>query len=475
MHACFWQRVVGAREYRVEATSLATSFTVPTTAPKRRLRVLGELPGPRSRALRDREAKILAPGSQAIAAYAGIAVESGEACEIRDVDGNQFLDLAAGICVAALGYGHPRYVEALSVQIRAIHAGSLTSEARVRALEAIASVLPRGLDRMQFYSGGSEAVESAIRLARAYTGKTEILSFWGGFHGKTAGSLAQLGSSFKWGLGPLAPAAYLAPYADCARCPFHTTYPECGLLCVEFIRDKLKAETSGSLAAILIEPMQGTAGNVVPPPDYLPAIADVARERGALLIADEMITGFGRTGRFFGVEHTEVLPDIMTVGKSLGAGFPVSGLIARDEVTQAKPWSTPSFSSSSYGGNPLAAAAVAASISIIRDEGIVERVRRVGDYLKKGFVDISQRYPVVTDVRGEGLFIGFDLVEPGTKTLWDSARCQSLFQALLRRGLLTMAYAPRVRVNPPLILELDQASEALEIFDSALEEVSGLS
>ncbi len=441
--------------------------------PKKRLRVIGEVPGPRSRALRQREAILLAPGSQAIAAYAGVAVKFGEGCEIHDVDGNVFLDLAAGICVAALGYAHPRYVEAIKAQVQAIHAGSLTSEARVAALEAIASVLPAGLNRVQFYSGGSEAVESAIRLARAYTGKTEILSFWGGFHGKTAGTLAQLGSNFKWGLGPLAPAAYLAPYADCARCPFRTTYPECGLLCVEFVRDKLKAESSGSLAAILVEPMQGTAGNIVPPADYLPAVAELARERGALLIVDEMITGFGRTGRLFGVEHTGVKPDIMTVGKSLGAGFPVSGLIARDEITRAKPWSNPSFSSSSYGGNPLAAAAVAASVSIIRDDGLVENAKRVGEHLKNGFVEMSRRYPIMADVRGEGLLIGFDLIEPGQRKFLSTERCQSLFQALLRRGLITMAYAPRVRINPPLILELEQANEALAIFESALREVAG--
>lgn len=441
---------------------------------KKHLRVVGDVPGPRSKALRAREAKVLAPGSQAIAAYAGIAVESGQGCEIRDVNGNVFLDLAAGICVAALGYAHPRYVDAITAQVRLIHAGSLTSQARVSALENIASVLPKGLDRVQFYSGGSEAIESAIRLARAYTGKTEILSFWGGFHGKTAGTLAQMGSSFKWGLGPLAPAAYLAPYADCSRCPFRATYPECGLLCVEFVRDKLKAESTGSLAAVLIEPMQGTAGNIVPPPEFLPAVAELARERGALLIADEMITGFGRTGRFFGVEHTGVAPDIMTVGKSLGAGFPVSGLVARDDITQAKPWSNPSFSSSSYGGNPLAAAAVAASVGIIRDEGLVENARRVGDLLKNGFTAISQRFPVVADVRGEGLLVGFDLVEPKTKTFWDASRCQTLFQALLRRGLITMAYAPRVRINPPLVLNLEQAKEALAIFESALAEVAAV-
>jgi 4-aminobutyrate aminotransferase-like enzyme len=243
-------------------------------------------------------------------------------------------------------------------------------------------------------------------------------------------------------------------------------------LCVDFVRDKLNLETSGSLAAILVEPMQGTAGNIIPPPDFLPAVAEVARERGALLIADEMITGFGRTGKFFGVNHTGVKPDIITVGKSLGAGFPVSGVITRAEIAQAKPWSNPSFSSSSYGGNPLAAAAVAASVGVIRSDGLVDNARKVGAYLKQGLQRLSERRPEVSDVRGEGLMIGFDLVEPGTRTLWDSARCQALFQALLRRGLLSMAYAPRVRVNPPLIFTLAQAEEALSALESALQDVA---
>jgi len=194
----------------------------------------------------------------------------------------------------------------------------------VRALEAVTSVTPPGIDRVQFFSGGSEAVESALRLARAFTKKFEVLSFWGGFHGKTAGALASMGSEFKHGLGPLAPGAYATPYADCAQCPFGAEHPSCGLLCVEFAREKLKKETTGSLAAILVEPMQGTSGNVIPPRDFLPAVAELAKENGALLVADEMITGFARTGKMFGVEHSGVVPDIMTLGKGLGGGYPVS-------------------------------------------------------------------------------------------------------------------------------------------------------
>ena len=442
-----------------------------STDSKRRLRVVTELPGPKSRALRNAEAEHLAPGTQAIWEYAGIAVESGSGSELLDVDGNRFLDFVAGISVAALGYAHPRYLAEFGAQLAKIHVGSFTTEARLKALSLLAEMLPKDLDKVQLFSGGSEAVESALRLARAYTGKFEVLSFWGGFHGKTSGALAQMGSDFKHGLGPLPPGAHLTPYADCARCPFKLQHPSCGLLCVEFARDKLKKETTGKLAAILVEPMQGTAGNVVPPPDFLRAVQDVARENQALLIADEMITGFARTGKRFGIEHSGIRPDIMTLGKGMGGGYPVTAVATRAEIANAEPWSKPSFSSSSYGGNPLASAAVASSLGIIRDEGLVERAGSVGARLKTGLSALAARHPSMANVRGEGLFLGFDLVKPGTSVSWTTAECRQLFDATLRRGLVTMAYAPRVRINPPLILTEAEADESLSVLDESLTEV----
>jgi len=445
----------------------------PLPEPKRRLRVLSELPGPKSRALRSAEAEHLAPGTQAIWEYAGIAVDSGSGSELFDVDGNRFLDFVAGISVAALGYAHPRYLAEFGAQLAKIHVGSFTTEARLRALSLLSEMLPQELDKVQLFSGGSEAVESALRLARAYTGKFEVLSFWGGFHGKTSGALAQMGSDFKHGLGPMPPGAHLTPYADCARCPFKLQHPSCGLLCVEFAREKLKKETTGKLAAILLEPMQGTAGNLVPPPEFLRAVQEVARDNDALLIADEMITGFARTGRRFGIEHSGIQPDIMTLGKGMGGGYPVTAVATRTEIANAEPWSKPSFSSSSYGGNPLAAAAIAASIGIIFDEGLVERANSLGSRLKLGLSSLAERHPSMTNVRGEGLFLGFDLVEPSTREPWSSGECRRLFDATLRRGLLTMAYAPRVRINPPLILTDAEADEALSVLDESLTEVEG--
>ncbi|HEY3593577.1 MAG TPA: aspartate aminotransferase family protein [Polyangiaceae bacterium] len=443
----------------------------PTNPPRKRLPLIENLPGPRSRALTARESAHLAPGAQAIASYAGVVLESGSGSTVIDVDGNRFLDLSASICVASIGYGHPRYISELSAQLARIHVGSFTTAARVEALESVTALTPPGLQRVQLFSGGAEAVESAIRLARAFTGKFEILSFWGGFHGKTSGALAQMGSDFKHGLGPLSTGAYLAPYADCAKCPFKLEYPSCSLACVDFAREKLKRETTGRLAAILVEPMQGTAGNVIPPAPWLSAIADLAKENGALLIADEMITGFGRTGRNFGVERSGVVPDIMTLGKALGGGYPVSAVATRDDISRAEPWSKPSFSSSSYGGNPLASAAIRASVRIIVEEQLVEKAKRRGELLRAGIAKLAERHPALRNVRGEGLFIGFDLCEPDASTPWTSAKCRKLFDALLHRGIISMAYAPRVRINPPLVITETEIEDALGALDESLTEV----
>jgi len=264
-----------------------------------------EVPGPKSAALRTREDAHLAPGAQGYALMAGIAVERAQGSAVTDVDGNTFLDLIGGIGVGALGHSHPTFVSALVEQAARASVGSFTSQARVELLERVAAHRPGpGLHRLQLYSGGAEAVESALRLAKSHTGKHEFLSFWGAFHGKTLGVLSLMGSTFKEKLGPMAPGAHLAPYADCYRCPLGQSYPSCGVACAELARKQVKIAGAGSLAAVVVEPMQGTAGNIVPPKEFLPAVASIARDADALFIADEMITGLGRTGTWWGVEHS---------------------------------------------------------------------------------------------------------------------------------------------------------------------------
>lgn len=434
-------------------------------------RIAGEVPGPKSRALRAREDELLAPGLQGYAVRAGIAVERAEGSAITDVDGNEYVDFIGGIGVNALGHAHPKVVRAIQEQVAKVSVGSFTSEARVELASRVAARAPaRSLRRLQLYSGGAEAVESALRLAKSYTKKHEVVGFWGGFHGKTMGALSLMGSTFKEGLGPMVPGAHQVPYADCYRCPIGSTYPSCGLGCVEVARRQLKNASTGAIAAVIVEPMQGTAGNVVPPDDFLLAVAALARERDALLVADEMITGFGRTGRYWGIEHSGVTPDVVTIGKAFGGGFPLSGVLTTDAIAQAKPWANPSGASSSYGGNALGAAAGAAALRAIDDEGLVENARVVGEAMLRELSSWVDDYPFVGHVRGRGLLLGVELVrDKQTKEPLARDVTARIFDECVRRGLLSMAYAPSLRIQPALTIDEPTAAAGLailrEVFD----------
>jgi len=436
------------------------------------------VPGPKSRVLRAREDAHIAPGLQGYAVMAGIVVDHAVGSVVTDLDGNELLDFIGGIGVNALGHAHPRVVGAIQQQVARGHVGSFTSEARVELVERVARHAPSPeLHRLQLYSGGAEAVESALRLAKSHTGKSEFVSFWGGFHGKTMGALSLMGSTYKEGLGPMVPGNHLVPYADCYRCPIESTYPSCGLGCVEVGRKHLKMASTGDVAAVIVEPMQGTAGNVIPPDDFLPAVREVARELGALLVADEMITGFGRTGRWWGVQHSGVVPDIVTIGKAFGGGFPLSGLLTRDDIANAKPWSVPSGSSSSYGGNPLGAAAGAAALAAIEEERLVDNAREVGAAMLEALLPFVDAYPFVGQVRGRGLFIGIELVrDKRTKEPLARSVTRRIFDACVERGLLTMAYAPSFRIQPALTIDVATAMNGIavlrEVFDRVLRDGS---
>ena len=449
------------------------------TQPKNQRAVLKtEIPGPGSRALRAREDAHMAPGLQGYAVSAGIVVEDGKGSAVTDVDGNTYLDFIGGINVNALGHSHPGYVEAVRGQVEKISVGSFTSRARVELAERLAAQPPApGVHRLQLYSGGAEAVESALRLAKCHTGKYEFVSYWGGFHGKTMGALSLMGSTFKNKLGPMVPGAHQIPYADCYRCPLGLAYPSCGVACADVGRRQVKTASAGAVAAVVIEPMQGTAGNVVPPKEFLPAARALADELGALLIADEMITGLGRTGKRWGVEHTGVRPDVVTIGKAFGGGFPLSGLLTTDEIAKALPWGVPSGSSSSYGGNPLGAAAGAAALRIIDEEQLTENARVVGEVMLRELETFVDRYPFVGFVLGAGLGLGVELVkDKKTKEPLPRAVTERIFLECVRRGLLTMAYAASFRIQPALTIDEAKARNGLailgEVFDAVASEGS---
>ena len=421
-------------------------------------------------ALFEQEQQFIAPGVQTIALLSKLAIARGDGATLTDLDGRTYLDLNAGVSVASLGHAHPKYVAALSKQLEAVSVGSFTSAPRVELVRLIAELAPGELSRTQFFSGGAEAVEAGIRLARSFTKRTDVVGFTGGFHGKTAGVLPISDIDWKSLIGPLPPGYHIAPYADPTQ--FDGSAEECREAAIKNLRRVIEEEISGRPAAIVIEPIQGTAGNIVPPPGFLREVRDVAHEYGALLLADEMITGFGRTGKLFGCNHDEVAPDIMTLGKGMASGFPVSALVSTDEIMSAKPFSLPSASSSSYGGNPLAAAAALVTIQTIVGDKLIDNSAKVGRLLREGFEALAKKRRSITNVRGKGLLIGFDLVvDQETKAFLAKDRCIEFFKRCLKRGLIMMSYTPRVRVHPPLILSTDQAQAALAIVDDVLEQL----
>jgi 4-aminobutyrate aminotransferase / (S)-3-amino-2-methylpropionate transaminase / 5-aminovalerate transaminase len=426
----------------------------------------------RSKALFDEEQAFIAPGLQTIALLSELAIERGRGATLTDCDGNTYLDLNAGVSVASLGHAHPRYVAAVTAQLEAVSVGSFTSRPRAALVQLISELTPAGLDRVQFFSGGAEAVEAAIKLARSYTKRTDIIAFTGGFHGKTAGVLPISDVAWKHAVGPLPTGYHLAPFPDPTR--FRGTAQACLASALEALRHVIEQEAHGAPAAIIVEPVQGTAGNIVPPDGFLRELRALASGCGALLVADEMITGFGRTGLMFGCEHDQVIPDIMTVGKGMASGFPVSAVISTSDIVAAEPFSLPSASSSSYGGNPLACAAALATITTIRDDRLVENAARVGRLFLEGLRELETRHRSIRNVRGRGLLIGFDLVEPAALNGDSLApflakdRCVAFFKECLANGVILMGYTPRVRIHPPLILTAEEARGAVQVVDTAL-------
>jgi 4-aminobutyrate aminotransferase-like enzyme len=431
-----------------------------------------EIPGPKSRALVAEEQRHLAPGLQGFALSSGIAVERAQGSVIEDVDGNRFVDLIGGIGVNSLGHCHPAYTKALHAQLDKVTVGSFTSAPRAELINEVAKLTPKGVDKVQLYSSGAEAVESAFRLAKNHTGKHELVGFWGGFHGKTLGTLSVNGAGNQKTYGPVPP-GHVLPFANCYRCPLKLEYPSCGIACADLARDQLKHQSTGSVAAVIMEPLQGTAGNVVPPPEFMQRAQDLAKEHGAVFISDEMITGFGRTGRWFACERSGVTPDVITIGKAFGAGFPISGVVAKGEIAKARPWAEPSGSSSSYGGNPLASAAALAALKTLQNENVLQNVREVGKAMLDELRTWPDRIRWVGDVRGEGLLLGVELVADRTsKEPLARKICGEIFQDGLRRGLLAMSYTHAIRLQPALTIDRGTALSGLALLREAIETVA---
>lgn len=428
-----------------------------------------ELPGPKARAWIRRDKALVSPSIPR--AYALVA-ESAEGCTVTDVDGNRFLDFAAGIAVCSTGHCHPRVVQAVQEQAgRMIHiSADFYYPPYVEMAAKLAEIAPDGDDWQVFLTNsGTEAVEGAIKLARYATGRHRLIAFLGAFHGRSMGAVTLTASKPQYhrGFGSLLADVTHVSYAKCLDCQYNLSYPECDLACISFIEDEIfkRVAPPEDVAAIVVEPIQGEGGYVVPPPEWLPALRKLCDRHGILLITDEIQSGMGRTGKMFAFEHFgdedgPVVPDIITVAKGIASGMPLGAFIAKGDLMT---WDKGAHGTT-FGGNPVACAAGLETINLLQ-ESLMENAERMGGYLMGRLGEVKERHPGLIDVRGLGLMIGME---------FESADlAQALVNACFERGLIVLGCGDKaVRLSPPLVVTEAQADLALEILEVALTEVS---
>jgi 4-aminobutyrate aminotransferase len=431
-----------------------------------------ELPGPRARALIERDSRVVSPSYTR--GYP-LVIERASGVAVEDVDGNVFLDCAAGIAVNSTGHSHPDVVKAIADQAqRFLHMSGTDFyyELQVRLAEEIAAVAPiEGGVKSFFGNSGTEAIEASIKLARYATGRPGIIAFLGGFHGRTMGALALTASKTvqRRGFGPLMSGVYHAPFADCYRCPLELKPESCAAECLDYIEHQLFVHlvSPDEVAAVVIEPIQGEGGYVVAPDQFLQRLRELTKTRGILIVDDEVQSGMGRTGKMFAIEHARVQPDIIAMAKGIASGMPLGVTAARADLMT---W-PPGAHASTFGGNPVSCAAALETMKLL-SERLIANAADVGAHLMAGLKGLVDQHPLVGDVRGRGLMVGVELVRDRRTKERASEERNAVVAAAFRRGLLVLGAGKNaVRFSPPLVLTRDQADVAVRIFDEALSEV----
>jgi 4-aminobutyrate aminotransferase len=428
------------------------------------------LPGPKAKAIIDRDREFVSPSYTRDYPF---VIARGEGAVVEDVDGNLFLDCAAGIAVNSTGVSHPDVVAAIVDQAKKFIHMSGTDfyyEPQVRLAEELARIVPIDGDvRTFFANSGTETTEAALKLARYYTKRQGVIAFLGGFHGRSLGALSLTASKAiqRRGFGPFMPAVYHAPYPDTYR--YDGSADRCAAECLAFITDKILVHlvSPDEIGAIVVEPIQGEGGYVVPPKAFLQGLRELSTRHGMVLVVDEVQSGMGRTGKMFASEHFDLKPDVVNIAKGIASGLPLGVTCARKDIMT---W-PPGAHASTFGGNPVACAAANATIALLKGS-LVANAAAVGARLMDGLRELQSKHPIVGDVRGKGLMIGIELVrDRATKERAPEER-NALVQAMFRRGVLTLgAGLNAMRLAPPLVLSHAQADKVLTIFDDALAEV----
>jgi 4-aminobutyrate aminotransferase len=405
-----------------------------------------------------------------------VVVVSARGRTVTDADGREYLDCFSGISVVNAGHNHPRILEAARRQMeQLVHCCSYVYQVPVvgQLAEKLAAVTPGDLNKSFFSNSGAEAIEGAMRLAKQATGRREIVALTYGFHGRTLGTLSITGNSArKKGNGPYTSGVAFGPAPYCYRCPLGLQYPSCGVACAEALRDVVRLQTAGDVAAFVVEPVLGEGGILTPPAEYLGIAARIFHENGAILIVDEVQTGFGRTGKLFAVEHSpEVKADILVMAKGIAAGFPLGAFTAREPISDAM---KPGDHLSTFGGNPISCAAALANIAVLEEEHLVENAARRGEQLLTRFRAMQEKHALIGDVRGRGLMIGLELVRDRKTKEPAAAEAKALRAALREQGVLVGVggvLSNVVRIQPPLSITEEECQRAADAVERALANV----
>ena len=426
-----------------------------------------QVPGPKSSTLLERSRAYEPPCA---VDQVPVVWDYADRVWVTDVDGNRYIDFTSGVLVTNLGHNHPGLVRAIQSQVpRLMNCYSFPTPERVAAAERLVKTLPPNLDKAFFLSTGSEATEAALRVARRHTGKQEIVAFYGAFHGRTYGAMGVSGiQGIRRGFGVPVPGGIMAPYAYCYRCFYDKTYPDCDFFCLKALDGIIASSSSDDLAAVIVEPYQGTAGFVFPPEGWLTELEKWARVRNLLLIVDEVQASFGRTGKMYAIEWEGIRPHMLCLGKGLGSGVACSALAGEGKVFECM---SPGELSSTWGGNPVSSVAALAVFEAMEKEKLPQNALKIGEVMKPRFLEMKKKYRCLGDVRGKGLVMGLEFVDPNDAWTPSPELTRRFIQGCAENGLLlgkVGMYGNVVRIAPPLVIMQEEAEMALDIIESEL-------
>lgn len=437
-------------------------------------KIITRLPGPKARVYLEK-ARRYEPHS--MSDQVPIVWKKAQGVMVEDVDGNLFLDFSSGVLVVNIGHSHPELVKEIKDQAdKVINCYDFVNLYRSTLAEKLVKITPPNLNKAFILTTGSETTEAAIKMARLYTGKYEIIAFHGAFHGRTYGAMSvggkRAGSGTK-GFGPFLPGVILAPFCYCYRCSFGKTYPGCHLQCLKYLDWVMETESEGKVAALITETYQGGAGSIIPTREYMKGLEKFCKDRDMVFIIDEVQASFGRTGKLFGFEHFGIRPNLLCLGKGITSSVPLSALVGESRIMDVL---GPGSMSSTHGGNAFCSRLALKNIEIIEKEKLVDNSRRQGDYFLKRFKAMEKKYEILGEARGMGLVLGLEIVRSKKTKAPAPDLAKEIVREAYLQGLILISpigfYGNVLRISPPLVISRGEGEKGIQIIEKALARVN---